>query len=358
MAVIEEVLNLVDTAVANLVGQTFAQMSISVQPVVAVASVLVIALVGANVITQTVAISMANALSVGLRIVLVNVFLGYVNYSTVYNALTNAPAEVGAGMLNAISGGQVDNLYLGLDALYSQALGLGDAIAQNGGWFAGALTSVVLFLVAALMATITIIVLAATKIMLALLLAIAPVMIALTLFKQSAPVFEAWVKLALGFAFVPLLVAAMAGFIIATAQRIAPNDIASVEQLSDTISFIVVMMLGTGLLLQVPTIAQSLAATGIGLGAVASRAQGAPARAFGRATVAARATADMVSGARAGWGENARGVYPSSSNSARAASASAALAYRMFAKQDSMNALNQAKADASRAKGTTKGPTK
>lgn len=148
----------------------------------------------------------------------------YANLSVPYEALTNAPAELGAGILNSLSGGDVTNLYDGIDDLYSQALNVGQAISQNGGWLAGALTSVIMFLVAAAMATITIIVLSAAKIMLAVLVAIAPVAVACTLFKQSAPLFEAWVKLAIGFAFVPLFVAAMAGFTIATGEAVAPRD--------------------------------------------------------------------------------------------------------------------------------------
>ena len=124
------------------------------------------------------------------------------------------------------------------------------------------------------MATVTIIVLSAAKIMLAVLIAIAPLAVACTLFKQTAPIFEGWVKLAIGFAFVPLLVAAMAGFTIATAQGVTPPDLAMVETLGDAISFIVIMLLGAGLMVLVPSFAQSLAATNIGLAGVAANAAG------------------------------------------------------------------------------------
>ena len=255
MAIIVDVLQTVDSTVATVAASTYGDILVAVIPVVSASSVLVVILVGINIVTQTVSVTYANALSLLLRIVLVNIFLIFGNLMTVYAALTNAPASLGAGLLNALSGGTVGNLYEGLDALYTRALDVGQAISQNGGYLAGALTSAFMFLIAAAMATITIIVLSAAKIMLAVLIAIAPLAIACTLFKQTAPIFEAWVKLAIGFAFVPLLVAAMAGFTIATAQGVTPPDLATVETLGDAISFIVIMLLGAGLMVLVPTFA-------------------------------------------------------------------------------------------------------
>lgn len=283
MAIIADVLALVDTTVTGIAGDTYGDVVVAVLPVVSSASVLVVLLVGINIATQTVALTTANALSLLLRIVLVNLFLIFGNLNTVYQALTNAPAELGAGLLTSLSGGTVGNLYEGLDDLYTRALDVGQAISQNGGYLAGALTSALMFLIAALMATITIIVLSAAKIMLAVLIAIAPLAIACTLFKVSAPIFEGWVKLAIGFAFVPLLVAAMAGFTIATGQAVAPPDLSSVESLGDAISFIVIMMLGAGLMVLVPSFANSLAATNIGLAGIAANASGLTRNAGGRA---------------------------------------------------------------------------
>ena len=133
MAIIAEVLALVDATVAGVAADTYADTVAAVRPVVQTASVMVVVLVGANVGLQAVPLSVSTIVSVGLRIVLVNVFLIYANLSVPYEALTNAPAELGAGILNSLSGGDVTNLYDGIDDLYSQALNVGQAISQNGG---------------------------------------------------------------------------------------------------------------------------------------------------------------------------------------------------------------------------------
>ena len=283
MAVIEQVLGLVDATVTGVAADTYDGVLAAVRPVVATASALVVALVGANLMLQTVPLTVGTAVSLALRITLVNVFLVYGNISVVYLALTETPAELGAGMLSALSGSTVTNLYDGLDGLYEEALAIGDAVSQSGGFVAGALSGVLMFLVASVMATISIIVLSAAKIMIAVLIAVAPAMVACTLFRQTAPIFEAWVKLALGMAFVPLLVAAMAGFTIAAGEEVAPADMGGIETLSEALSFVVVMMLGAGLMVLVPSFAQSLAATNIAIGAIAADAAGYPRRGLGAA---------------------------------------------------------------------------
>lgn len=127
-----------------------------------------------------------------------------------------------------------------------------------------------MFLVAALMATVSIIVISAAKIMIGVLVIFAPIAIACTLFKVTAPLFDRWVNLALGFALYPMLTSGMAAFTIAIARDLTPASLASVQTIGDVLSFVVVMMLGTGLMAMVPTIAQSLASTATGLGSVAA----------------------------------------------------------------------------------------
>lgn len=323
MAIIETVLELVDDTVTGIAGGAYADVVSAVEPVILASSVLVVVLVGINAILQVVPVTHSTAISLGVRIVVVNVFMIYGNFTVVYEALTDAPAELGAAFLGGLTGGEItdisdgvsSDLYSGLDLLYRQALDVGQAISQNGGWMAGALTSVLMFLIAALMATVTIIIVSASKIMLAVLIAIGPLAIACTLFKQSAPIFEAWVKLAIGFAFVPLLVAAMAGFTIATAGAVSPADMSSVDTLGDTLSFLVVMMLGTGLMLLVPTFAQGLAATNIGLASIGANAARLPGTTYRRTAASFRAGDDARQGFAAA--RDGHGVTDRSSGAAR-----------------------------------------
>lgn len=268
MAVIQEILDGVDAAVAGIGATVFNSVAGSVLPVFQVSAVLVIILTGINLMIQAVPMTLQNGISLMVRIALVFIFLtSFANFNAVYGVLTDTPSRFGATILQALTGSATDNLYSGLDQLYSNSLDVGNAVAQNGSYIAGAIAGVVMFLISALMATVSIIVICAAKLMIGVLIILGPLAIATIMFKQSAPIFEAYVKLALGFAFVPLLAAAMAGFTILAAENVTPSDLSSVENIGDLVSFIVVMMLGTGLMAMIPTIAQSLAQTGLGIGA-------------------------------------------------------------------------------------------
>ena len=270
MAIIADILTQVDAAATAVGATSFDAVAAEIVPVFRVGSVLVVALIGINLMAQAVPMTLRNGLGLMVRITVASAFLSsWTNFNSVYGVLTNAPSEIGAVVMNAFGDGS-GNLYEGLDALYLLALDVGQAISQNGSYITGALAGLLMFLVAALMATVSIIVISAAKIMIGVLVIFAPVAIACTLFKVTAPLFDRWVNLALGFALYPMLTSGMAAFTIYIAADLTPASLASVETIGDVLSFVVVMMLGTGLMAMVPTIAQSFASTAIGLGSVAA----------------------------------------------------------------------------------------
>lgn len=305
MAIIAQILGEVDAAATSVGATAFTAVADQIVPVFRVGTVLVVALIGINLMAQAVPMTLRNGLGLIARIGAASAFLSsWTNFNAVYGVLTNAPSEIGAVVMNAFGGG-TGSLYDGLDGLYLQALDLGQAISQNGSYITGALAGLLMFLVAALMATVSIIVISAAKIMIGVLVIFGPVAIACTIFKVTAPIFDRWVNLALGFAFYPMLTAGMAAFTIAIARDLTPQSLSTVENIGDVLSFVVVMMLGTGLMAMVPTIAQSLAQTATGLGGVASSTfrTGGSMAGYGRSGAAGmigavRGAADMEAGGR------------------------------------------------------------
>lgn len=305
MAIIADILTQVDAAAAAVGSTAFGEVAIAVVPVFRTGAVLVVALVGVNLAAQAIPMTLRNGLGLIVRLSVTAAFLSsWSNFNTVYGAVTNAPSEIGAVVLNAFGDGS-GNLYDGLDTLYLKALDVGQAISQNGSYITGALAGLLMFLVAALMATVSIIVIAAAKIMLGLLVIFAPVAIACTIFKVTAPLFDRWVNLTLGFAFYPMLTAAMAAFTIYIADDLTPASLGDLETIGDAVGFVVVMMLGTGLMAMVPTIAQSLAQTATGLGGVAASTfrTAETVRGYGRSSAAfaigsGRGIAEMGAGGR------------------------------------------------------------
>lgn len=292
MALITDLLTTLDNAVDAAFGASkFTEVVLLVRPLFQASAAIIIATLGINMMLQWRPMSMGDAFSIGIRIALVSIFAFHPgNFFVVYDALSNAPATIGITLLTGTSGGSETSLYDALDGVYVKALSVGNVVADNGGWVAGALTAVLLFLVAALMATVTIIVLGLAKMMIALLAAIAPLMILLTIFPQSKPIFEAWLKMAIGFAFVPMLVASVIGIIMGVADVIDTN-LENAETLAGVISFVVVCLVGTGLLMMVPSTASSLAATSISLGTAMAMAQRQASWAGGKAMGLARGAA-------------------------------------------------------------------
>lgn len=301
MAIIMDVLTTVDGAVTALGTGLYGTVATSVMPVAKIAAVLALALAATNMIFQLKPVSPEWFVGFFVKIVLVFLFIGNASeFFAVYDAITQSPARFGAVVLSAASGNDVSNLYDGLDKLYISCLNIGNAISENGGMFAGPLSAIVLFLVAAMMATVSIIVISAAKLLSGILILLAPLAILMTVFRVTAPFFQAWLQVSLAVALVPLLAAAMAGFTIAVGKTVTP-DPDSINAISDVVSFIVVTMLGTGLMLSVPVIAQALGQSGYtGLSSVTSSA-------YSKVSGAARSTAISSGRGIVGAGEGMAG---------------------------------------------------
>lgn len=268
---IEHVLSLIDTGASTIVSSAYAEISAQVLPIFRIMAVLAVALVGLNLVIQAVPLSVENGIRLMVRLGLVSMFLSsWANFDAVYGVFTNAPSEFGAAILASLGiEGAQNGLYAGLDRLYQGSIEAGNAVAQNGSYIAGAITSVVVFIIAVLFSVICVVVIGMAKIVLAVMIVFAPAAILCTMFKQSAGVFEGWVRVSLQAALVPLMMAAAAGVVIAISQEVAPTDLSRVETIGDLLEFLFVMILGTMVVARVPAISESLAQANMGLDRIA-----------------------------------------------------------------------------------------
>lgn len=307
MALITDILTGIDTATAGvLTGATFNALASAVNLVVRLGATLLVAFFGINMLVQIIPVSPGAAMMTGLRVGLVLAFFNsWANFSLVYEALTNTPAEVGAAVLSGFGIEHEGNLYDGLDDVYGKVLEVSNSIAEGGGYVSGAISALAVFLIAALMATVAVFVLGIAKIGLAVFGVIAPAMIACALFRPTAPIFEAWIKQAITFSFIPLLVTVVSGVVLMLFDFAAPGSLAGISTLGEAISFVVVAMVGTGLLLQVPSMAGSFGQTMVAVGAVAANAYANSKALPGRSRAGAAVAAEM---AKSGAGVAAKGV--------------------------------------------------
>jgi type IV secretion system protein VirB6 len=301
MGFIQRVLDMIDSAVAAITASAYGTVAADLVPLFQACAVLVVALIGINIAIQAIPLTLRASVSLMVRISLVWVFLSsWTNFNAVFGTLTNFPSELGAVIMNSL-GIDVDGdgLYAGLDRLYESSVNAGQAVAQNGGIFAGALGSLAVFAFAVIFSAIAVVVIGYSKLALAVMIVLAPAAIICTMFRQTAPFFEAWVKVTIQAALIPALMAAVAGVVIAIADEVMPADISTVEAIGDMLGFLFVMVLGTILVIFVPSLAQSLAPGSIGIGGIAAStsAQGRRLASSGAATVQSGGTAAVSAGA-------------------------------------------------------------
>ncbi|MCK8463016.1 type IV secretion system protein [Aliiroseovarius sp. S1339] len=271
MGFIESVMSLIDGATAAMAATAFDAIASQLIPVFRVMAILLITLVGTNLAIQAVPMTLQNGVSLIARIGLVAAFLSsWSNFDSVYGVLTNAPSEVGGTIMASLGfEAAVDGLYAGLDQLYEGSVNAGNAVAQNGSFIAGAIASVVVFLVAVFFSVICVVVLGMAKIVIALMIVLAPAALLCTMFKPTTGIFEGWLRATIQAALIPLMMAAAAGVVLVIAQDVAPTDMASVSNIGDLLGFMFVMMLGSLVILKVPGISETLASANLGIDRVA-----------------------------------------------------------------------------------------
>lgn len=274
MGFIESVMGMIDGATAAMATTAFDTISGQIIPIFRLLAVLVIAMLGINLAIQAVPMTLNNGVNLIVRIGLVATFLSsWTNFNAVYGVLTNAPSEIGGTIMASLGfDAAVDGLYAGLDQLYEGSVNAGNAVAQNGSYIAGAIASIVVFLVAVFFSVICVVVLGMAKIVIALMIVLAPAALLCTMLKPTAGIFEGWLRVSIQAALVPLMMAAAAGVVIVIAQEVAPTDMASVESIGDLLGFLFVMMLGSILILRVPNLSETLASANLGLDRIAHSA--------------------------------------------------------------------------------------
>lgn len=316
MDYIASLMAFVDTVVASVGQSAYDQVGAALMPAFQLSAVLVIAILGINLMIQAVPMSLANGVNLIVRLSVVMAFLpSWANFSLVYMALTQAPEQIGGVVLSTLGYSQdIAGLYPELDRLLQESLDLGQAVVDGSGYISGALASIAIVGVTMITLVVAVGILIIAKTVLAVMIVVAPVAIAATLFKQSAPLFEGWIKVSLGAAMVSLLVAAALGVVIAFENQLSPGNSENVAAIGDALGFVFAMGLGLLLLRQVPGWAEALAQTRIEIGAVARNAER---MGTGAARLSSGAVRDVGAGMRGAAEAGIGRELPQASSAAR-----------------------------------------
>nr|WP_240454810.1 type IV secretion system protein [Caulobacter sp. 17J65-9] len=171
--------------------------------------------------------------------------------AVVYGLLTGGPDELASALAGA-RGGAAQAFAVRLDGLFEGVVEIGRALnAGQGADLQGASRLVWSAAMVLLLSTLGLLVVA--RVVLAVLLAIGPVFVVLGLFSGTRPLFEGWLRTALGFAFAPMLVV-LGGFgalnlMGPLIQSIAEDPLAAAQEMRPLVALLVAALIYAGVLI-------------------------------------------------------------------------------------------------------------
>ncbi len=272
MALIQDILSVIDEQTLRFAKTGYEAAASALLPTFRLCLTALCAMIGVNLMTQTIPMTLSNGMSIIARVGLaVTFFSSWSQFEPVYTALTEAPSDLGGIVLEKLGFEGADSgLYAGLDQLYLRSIAAGETISREGGWFTGSLSSVIVFAAAVIFSVICVFVIGMSKIILAIIVIMAPLAVLFTLFKQTTSLFDGWLRAAAQASLMPLLMAVAAGMIIIVADTVAPTATSQAETIGDLLNFLFVIVLGAFVVIRVPGLAESMSAANTGLGAMAA----------------------------------------------------------------------------------------
>ena len=255
---ISDALTRIDTAITGYAEGVFTAFAGPVTGALQAMGLVGLAFVAVNSVMSLYPIRFSEYLKWGVRyIVVLAVATSWAQFLPIYNIITNVPSSIAATLL-AQTG--APDLNVAMDEMVTNIFNLSDNVGERAGTFdfAMSLTSVVLTVLGAFMATVAIIVSAVAKIGLAMAVSLAPIFIGSLLFRATGDLFTTWSRFTLGFALIPLALAGIMGAVIGVGRSLIV-DPDGLDTLGDAAGFLIIVLAGIILMSQIPTIVNSLA---------------------------------------------------------------------------------------------------
>ncbi len=255
---VQDTLDQIDTAISGYASGVFGTFSGPIAGVLQAMGLVGLAFIAVNSLTMWVPIRVSEYTKWGVRYIIITaVATSWAQFQPIYDIVTNTPGSVGAELLGATG---APNLNTALDQMITGLFDFSDRAAEESGMFSISLTSVLVWVVGALMACVAIIVTGIGKIGLAMSISLAPIFIPTLMFKATGNLFESWVRFTIGFALIPLVTAGIMGAIVGIGQGMISEADAAAE-LSDAAGFLIVGAGAIFMMANVPTMVNGLSGT-------------------------------------------------------------------------------------------------
>lgn len=255
---IADTLGSIDEAILGYTESVFSDFGGAIATTCQLMGLVALAFMAANSVMQMVPVRFTDYLKWGVRFVVVTMIAtSWQQFQPIYDIVTNVPANLGVAFLNV---SDATDLNGALDEMITGLFDFSDRASEESSMFSISLTSVLIWVLGALLAVVAIIVMSLAKVGLAMAIALAPIFVPCLLFKATSNLFESWVKFSLGFAMIPLVTAGVMGAIVGIGTNLIAEADGATE-LSEAAGFLIVSAAGIWLMAQVPTLVNGLAGT-------------------------------------------------------------------------------------------------
>lgn len=255
---ISDTLTRIDTAILNYAEAVYGSFAGPMTGALQAMGLAGIAFVAFNSFASMYPVRMSEYIKWGVRyVILLSLATTWAQFAPFFDIITNVPGSIGAALL-AQTG--APNLNVAMDDMVTNIFNISDDVSRRAGTLdiGMAITSAILTILGAFMATVAIIVASVGKIGLAMAVALAPIFIGCLMFRATSDLFTTWTRWTLGFAFIPLALAGIMGAVIGVGSSmiIAPGGM---TRLGDAAGFLIVVLAGIIMMSQIPTIVNGLA---------------------------------------------------------------------------------------------------
>lgn len=255
---IADTMKLIDDAVEGYSKSVFETFGEPVAKMVDAMGIVGVAFIAANALLQWAPIRASDYMKWSIRYILVfAVATSWASFQPIYTIITETPGSIGAALLGATD---APNLNEALDRMITGLFDFSDRAGDQSGLIGISITSVLVWVLGALMACVAIIVTSIGKIGLAMSVSLAPVFVPTLLFKATNSLFESWAKFTIGFAMIPLVSAGIMGAVVGVGEGMI-DDAGKAKEMSQAAGFLIVGLGAVIMMAKVPDMVSGLAGT-------------------------------------------------------------------------------------------------
>ena len=264
MGIISFIVDSANDSLSSIAESQFGLIASSMGTTVVLMSSLAIVLIFANMALQIKPMDGADLFPVLIKIGLINAFaFDWVHFNYVSGQIVAGLDNIAGLIIGSITGETGSGAVFfaeRFDELTAELTDYANKIGENMNWMAGAMMSVLMTVLVAVLSGAAALMLVLSKMVVTLLVGIAPVMITLTLFRVTQDYFNRWLSALIAWSLYPIVIAGVFSVIFGLLNmlQVAVGGADEVTTIGTAIPFLAMILLSLVLIYFIPVIVRTL----------------------------------------------------------------------------------------------------